>query len=231
MELDIIGGGRVKVNPDTSATSIKGVYAGGDAVTGPASVIEAIAAGRKAAISIDRYLGGSGDIGEMPAGTGETGTSLGRDEGFYDSHRVQMPRLPGEKRRDGFSEVALGFDETMACREAGRCLRCDLRLQISPMMLPPDELPGFTAENVEAAPETDGVYRLFDEQKEVIFIGSGTSIREGLQEILDSGDEWVERARYLHYEETLMYTMRESELIQQFLQEHGRLPEGNDEFF
>jgi excinuclease UvrABC nuclease subunit len=104
-------------------------------------------------------------------------------------------------------------------------------LQISPALLPPDEWLGFTAENVEAAPETNGVYRLFDEKKEVIFIGSSPSIREGLQEIFDSGDEWVEEARYLHYEETLMYTMRESELIQQFLEEHGRLPQGNDEFF
>jgi hypothetical protein len=41
----------------------------------------------------------------------------------------------------------------------------------------------------------------------------------------------VEKACYLHYEEILMYTMRESELMQQFLQEHGRLPEGNDELF
>jgi hypothetical protein len=119
----------------------------------------------------------------------------------------------------------------MAVEEAMRCLRCDLRFQISPVMLPPDEWLEFSSENVGAAPETDGVYRLFDEQKEVIFIGSSPNIREGLQEILDSADEWVEKARYLHYEETLMYTMRESELMQQFLQEHGRLPEGNDDLF
>ncbi|HEY48968.1 MAG TPA: FAD-dependent oxidoreductase [Dehalococcoidia bacterium] len=230
-ELDVVAGGRVKVNPETLATGIDGVFAGGDASTGPASVIEAIAAGRKAAASIDKYLGGSGDIDKAPTESGEATPSLGRDEGFYDRQRVAMPCLPAEQRTGNFSTVELGFDEKMAVEEAARCLRCDLRFQLSAVMLPPSEWLGFTPDNVEAAPETDGVFRLFDEQKEVIYIGSGTSIREGLQEILDSGDEWVEKARYLHYEETMMYTMRESELIQQFMQEHGRLPEGNDQLF
>ena len=98
-------------------------------------------------------------------------------------------------------------------------------------MLPPSDWLEFNAAAVEAAPEKDGVYRLFDEHKEVIYIGSNANIRKGLQEILDSGDEWVPKAGYLHYEETLMYTMRESELIQQFLEEHGRLPEGNESLF
>jgi formate dehydrogenase beta subunit len=136
-----------------------------------------------------------------------------------------------ERRVSGFSEVALGLDREMAAEEAGRCLRCDLRLRISPVMLPPDEWPEFNEGNVIAAPETDGVFRLFDENKEVVYVGSGQSIRGGLEEILNSGDEWVEKARYLHFEETLMYTMRESELLQQFLEEHGRLPEGNDQLF
>jgi len=229
--LDVVAGGRVKVNPETLATSVNGVYAGGDAATGPASVIEAIAAGRRAAASIDKYLGGSGDIEETLAEAAEVNPWLGRDEGFGDRHRVVMPCLPVGKRKGDFSEVALGFDEAMAVEEAARCLRCDLRFQVSPVVLPPGEWLGFTPGSVDAAPETDGVYRLLDERKEVIYIGSGQNIREGLREILDSGDEWVGKARYLHYEETLMYTMRESELMQQFLQEHGRLPEGNDVLF
>jgi len=60
-------GDTLQVDPDTLRTSRDGVFAGGDAVTGPASVIEAIAAGRKAAISIDRYLGGEGIIEETLA--------------------------------------------------------------------------------------------------------------------------------------------------------------------
>jgi len=57
----------IQVDPDTYATGREGVFAGGDAVTGPASVIEAIAAGRKAASSIDQYLGGLGIIDEVLA--------------------------------------------------------------------------------------------------------------------------------------------------------------------
>jgi len=230
-ELDVVAGDRVKVAPETLAASVKGIYAGGDVATGPTSVIEAIAAGRRAAASIDKYLRGSGDIEEVLTETAKASPWLGRDEGFWDRHRVPLPCLPVERRIGNFSEVGLGFDERMAVEEAERCLRCDLRFQISPVMLPPDEWLEFTPENVGAAPEADGVYRLFDEQKEVIYIGSGPNIREGLQELLDSAEEWVEKARYLHYEETLMYTMRESELMQQFLQEHGRLPQGNEELF
>ena len=234
-ELDVVAGGMVKVNPETLATGIEGVFAGGDVSSGPASVIEAIAAGRKAAASIDRYLGGSGEIDGVATAAFTEGEEaspwLGREEDFYDRQRVPVPCLPVEQRKGNFATVELGFDERMGVEEAGRCLRCDLRFRLSPAMLPPSDRLAFTPENVESAPETDGVFRLFDEQKKVIYIGSGTSIREGLQEILDSGDEWVEKARYLHYEETMMYTMRESELMQQFMQEHGGLPEGNDQLF
>jgi len=230
-ELQIIGDGRVKVDSETLATNVKGVFAGGDAVSGPASVIEAIAAGRRAASSIDRYLGGSGDIEETLTEAVEANPWLGRDEAFAAKLRVAVPCLAVEKRKGEFSEVSLGFDGGMAAEESGRCLQCDLRFRISPVMLPPDEWLEFTPDNVGAAPETDGVFRLLDEQKEVIYIGSGQNIREEMREIQESGDDWVEKARYLHFEETMMYTMRESELMQQFLQENGRLPEGNDEFF
>lgn len=229
--LEPLTAGTIKVNSDTLATGIDGVFAGGDLVSGPASVIKAIAAGRKAATSIDKHLGGSGAIEEVLTDATEAKPWFGREEGFADKSRVQEPHLPVEQRINNFSEVALGFARQRACEEAGRCLRCDLRLQISPVMLPPSEWLEFNAATVDAAPEKDGVYRLFNEQKEVIYIGSSSNIRQGLQEILNSSDDWVAKARYLHFEETLMYTMRESELIQQFLQEHGRLPEGNEELF
>ena len=106
-----------------------------------------------------------------------------------------------------------------------------MRLEISPVMLPPSDWLEFNSANVDAAPEKDGVYRLFNEQKEIIYIGSNSNIRKGLQEVLNSGDAWVQKAKYLHFEETLMYTMRESELIQQYLQEHGKLPVGNEDLF
>jgi formate dehydrogenase (NADP+) beta subunit len=229
--IEPLAGGTLKVNSETLATGIDGVFAGGDVATGPASVIKAIAAGRKAAISIDKYLGGSGDISEVLTESAKASPSFGREEGFADKPRMKIPRLAVERRTSDFSEVELGFPKQRACEEAARCLRCDLRLEISPVILPPSEWLEFNSANVDAAPEKDGVYRLFNEQKEVIYIGSNPNIRKGLREVLNSGDDWVKKARYLHFEETLMYTMRESELIQQFLQEHGKLPEGNEELF
>ena len=223
--------GTIDVDPDTLATNLRGFFAGGDAATGPASVIKAIAAGRKAATSIDKYLGGSGDISEVLAETAKASPSFGRDEGFADKPRLKMPHLTVERRISDFSEVELGFPKQRACDEAARCLKCDARLQISPVMGPPSDWLEFNAANIDAAPEKDGVYRLFNEQKNVVYIGSNSNVRKGLQEVLNSGDDWVKKAKYLHFEETLMYTMRESELIQQYLQEHGKLPEGNEDLF
>jgi formate dehydrogenase (NADP+) beta subunit len=229
--LEPLAAGTIKVSSETLATSIEGVFAGGDAATGPASVIKAIAAGRKAAVSIDKYLGGNGDINELFAEPDKANPSFGKDEGFADKARVLMPHIAVEQRVSNFTEVDLGYAKPKALEEAARCLKCDLRLQLSSVTPPPSDWLEFNAANVDMAPEKDGVYRLFSEEKEVIYIGSNASIRQGLQEVLNSGDDWVQKAKYLHYEETMMYTMRESELIQQFLQEHGRLPEGNEELF
>jgi len=120
--LSVGRGGGIAVDSDTLATSREGVYAGGDAVTGPASVIEAIAAGRQAAISIDRYLGGRGDIDEQLAPPEEV-TPFTIEEG--ERRRPPMDMLPLDKRK-GFAQVELGFDAAKATEEAKRCLRCDL---------------------------------------------------------------------------------------------------------
>jgi len=114
--------GEILVDSDTLATSREGVYAGGDVVTGPASVIEAIAAGRQAAISIDKYLGGMGDIDEKLAPP-ENITPFSIEEG--EKNRPPMKMLELDKRKGGFL-VELGFDKEEAIEEAGRCLRCDL---------------------------------------------------------------------------------------------------------
>ena len=119
-----IGRGNViEVDPDTLTTSREGVFAGGDVVSGPASVIEAIAAGRQAAIAIDKYLGGSGDIDEVLAPSEEAVTLLEEAE---EKRRPQMLTLPLKERLGGFSQVELGYSDEMAIEEAERCLRCDL---------------------------------------------------------------------------------------------------------
>jgi NADPH-dependent glutamate synthase beta subunit-like oxidoreductase len=117
-------GNTIQVDDDTLATTREGVFAGGDAVTGPATVIEAIAAGRRAAVSIDKYLGGSGIIDEELASSEEMETLTELEEG--EKHRISIPSLTLSKRLCSFAEVELGLGEEMAIEEAKRCLRCDL---------------------------------------------------------------------------------------------------------
>ena len=129
-------GNTLQVNTETLATDRQGVWAGGDVATGPASVIGAIAAGRKAASSIDKYLGGSGVIDEELTKERQFRLCVGKEEGFVERPRIEMRCLPVEQR-EGFIEVELGYDEQEALREAKRCFQCGVRLQISPAPLPP----------------------------------------------------------------------------------------------
>jgi indolepyruvate ferredoxin oxidoreductase alpha subunit len=122
--------GFIKADPVTLETVIKGVFAGGDTVTGTATVIEALAAGRKAAISIDRYLKGEPlDTGREGEGTFESKLIVDTF-GVSKEPRRNMPVLPVEQRRNNFREVELGLSKEEAVREAGRCLACDCRLCI-----------------------------------------------------------------------------------------------------
>ncbi len=130
-------GNTIQASNDTLATSNKGVWAGGDAVSGPASVIEAIAAGRKAASSIDKYLGGTGDISEVLAPPSELSPCVGKDEGFFKWDRVVMPALTVEKRSRNFEEVELGLGAEAAVQEGRRCLQCAVRCTIMPPPSPP----------------------------------------------------------------------------------------------
>jgi len=119
----------IQADADTLATSKAGIFAGGDAVAGAATVIDAITAGRKAAISIDKYLGGEGeiDVALAPPEAKPVQTEL---QGFPVGDRTQMPSLSIDERLKNFSPVELGFDEEQAIKEAKRCLRCDLPITI-----------------------------------------------------------------------------------------------------
>ncbi|HJX11911.1 MAG TPA: FAD-dependent oxidoreductase, partial [Dehalococcoidales bacterium] len=120
------------------ATSREGVWAGGDAVTGPDSVIRAIAAGRKAAISIDKYLGGDGVIDEELTPERGIATCAGiTADDFKVQPRVKMPCLPPEKVVGNFTEVELGLPEDGTVFEGKRCFGCGYRKQISRAPLPP----------------------------------------------------------------------------------------------
>ena len=129
--------GNVIKTDASSVTSRQGVFAGGDAASGPGLVIEAIAAGRNGAIAIDKYLRGSGVISEELAPVEEPKPCLGRGDGYAKLQREKMPCLEAEKRPGNFSEIELGYEEEAAVKEATRCLQCDLRLKISPVKFPP----------------------------------------------------------------------------------------------
>ena len=129
--------GNLQADPDTLACSRQGVFTGGDVLTGPASVIEAIQAGRKAAASIDKYLGGKGQTDQKFVPEEKEDPWLGREEGFADKKRFPVPMLPVDKRCSGFAPVEGCFDKETAQAEARRCLQCQLRLKISRAPLPP----------------------------------------------------------------------------------------------
>ncbi len=129
--------GWIQVDSDSLATDRPGVFAGGDIVTGPATVIEAIQAGRVAARSIDKYLGGEGWVSQALWDHEEMSPVLGRHEGFASRPRVHVEHLPADQRAKDFSEVELPYSEDAAVKEADRCLRCHLRLAIDKVPLPP----------------------------------------------------------------------------------------------
>ncbi len=124
--------GLIVVNKATQESTVPGVLAGGDVVNSPATIIEAIAAGRTAACTIDKLLGGSGDIDEtfvtMPPAEPATGR---REKGFADLKREEVPKVPISERRAGFAEVDRCLDDDQAIREAQRCLGCDLELAVN----------------------------------------------------------------------------------------------------
>lgn len=114
---------KVCIDNRTCMTTGEGIFAGGDVVTGPATVIEAIGAGVKAAQNIDRYLGGTGEIPSDIEDIAIPGPPEDVDD-IVETPRAEMPVL-AVSRRTGFAEVELGFSREDAVAEANRCLRCD----------------------------------------------------------------------------------------------------------
>jgi len=110
-------------------TSVTGIFAGGDAVTGPATVVKAIAAGMEAAREIDSSIRERN--GEPPyREPEETWIDIPQviDEEVQEQPQARMPELEGEERIRSFGEVELGYPEEEAVKESKRCLRCDMEL-------------------------------------------------------------------------------------------------------
>ncbi|MDF2655540.1 MAG: FAD-binding protein [Bacillota bacterium] len=106
-------------------TEMEGVFAGGDAQFGPATMIEAIAAGNRAAKAIINYLENRNDSVE-PFLLPQTDLSQVDTDGFSFTSRAKMPVIDMERRRNSFDEVELGYDEETAKAEARRCVDCSV---------------------------------------------------------------------------------------------------------
>ena len=123
-EINVTSWGTFVVDDDTLMTTMEGVFAGGDVARGPDTVIRAIADGKRAAVSIDKYLGGKGilnkgnpiDIPEM----------IDEDE-IVAHKRFPLEMLDADNRKGSFDEVVLGYHKLNAMAEAMRCLHCDRR--------------------------------------------------------------------------------------------------------
>jgi len=127
-EIKINEWGTIEADENTLACSKKGVFAGGDVVTGPNTVVDAIAAGKKAAIMIDRYLKGEPLRQEEKKSVPEIYIEpIEVEQDVLDSlRRAEPPKMPVDKRQKNFDEVEKTFIEDIAKLEASRCLRCDL---------------------------------------------------------------------------------------------------------
>ncbi len=115
--------GTIEADPQTLATKVKGVFAGGDCVTGPATLIEALKMGNRAAEGIDAYLGGKSPVKEVSF----SGVDLAKQRGrglVLSSSAAQVAFLDPGKRIGNFEEVEGGIVAADAMKEAQRCLRC-----------------------------------------------------------------------------------------------------------
>jgi len=121
-DLDYTGWGTLEVDPVTLQTNIDGVFAGGDVVSGPADVVVAVAAGKEAATSIDRYLSGV-SLTEGRQVTPKRVEKVSKERAKPQA-RAATPLLALGERKGSFTEVEQGFDDDTAIEEAKRCLNC-----------------------------------------------------------------------------------------------------------
>jgi len=123
MKVNITSDRTINVNPRTFSTNIDGIFAGGDVTNGPATVIEAIAAGRRAALAMDLYLKEAGDQATDKGEKMVKPLLKFNNEYLKRTNRVKMPRLPIHKRSIDVEDVlGLGLGEVET--EANRCFNC-----------------------------------------------------------------------------------------------------------
>ncbi len=127
--------GYLTINPDTFETSVSGVFACGDYVTGPATIIESAGRGRRTARAVSRWLGGvpQEELAELPVINRAVITQalehdMPKDYEAFERHHI--PMAPPELRRDFTSLVEIGYDTRSAIEEGARCLQCNHNINI-----------------------------------------------------------------------------------------------------
>lgn len=124
LQLEADQSGRVRVDPGSLATPQRGIFAGGDAVSGPSTIIEAIAQGRRACVSIDRFLGGTGVLAEPLSAESSAEPPEPAPRG---TTRPALRTIALKRRTTTFDPVERAYGRKTAVAEASRCLSCDLR--------------------------------------------------------------------------------------------------------
>jgi NADPH-dependent glutamate synthase beta subunit-like oxidoreductase len=128
-ELQISKWKTLEIDTETMATNVPGIFAAGDVVTGPATVLEAMGGGKRAADSIDRFLRDASlvrDYQPTQARLEVPPVQFVPEDDEEEPARVEISRLPVQDRQGNFHEVEKGITPDQAVAEAKRCLRCDL---------------------------------------------------------------------------------------------------------
>jgi ferredoxin len=143
--------------------------------------------------------------------------------------------------RNGDQAMVGTLDQTLAksgCKFCGACVavcptgammptseKCGEKLNLSNVILPPPAYLDYTQSNVDAVPEEEGVVQLFDEHSEVIYIAGSANVRKELQVNMKS----AQGATYFTFKQDEMFTQRQNELMQHYIDFHGKLPRINEE--
>ena len=131
-KVELTPGGTIRIDPVTLATSSPGLFAGGDVAFGPRILIDAVANGKQAALSIDDFLRGRTGSTTFHLSIEKIPTYAYRMPEDYEKLDRKSPPTASLDRRTGISEVESGYDETTARLQAERCLSCHIQTVYDP---------------------------------------------------------------------------------------------------
>ncbi len=125
--IELTPGKLIKIHPESLATTAPGIYAGGDVAFGPRNIIDAVANGKRAALSIDEHLRGIKPATFYNLSIEKIPTRHFTRPEDYEQHERQAPPSIDLNRRTGISEVEIGYTEEQALKQAERCLSCHIQ--------------------------------------------------------------------------------------------------------